>query len=151
MRNSLILWDPFKELLDTGDVFDRFFARNLKPASSLWGLPGKKYDVPAIDVYDKKDRLVAKVEVPGLGKEDLKVSVDGDVLTVTGERKKEDEIKEKDYYCSERVYGSFSRSIPLPVSVDKDRVKASYKKGVLTVELPKSKEAVSKEIEVDIQ
>ncbi|MFH1415526.1 MAG: Hsp20/alpha crystallin family protein [Elusimicrobiota bacterium] len=88
MRNNLILWDPFKELLDTTDMYDRFLAGNHDPARSLLGMFGKGYDMPAVDIYDKKDHIVAQLEVPGLEKKDLKVSVDSDVLKITGEKKK---------------------------------------------------------------
>ncbi|MDH5174557.1 MAG: Hsp20/alpha crystallin family protein, partial [Elusimicrobiota bacterium] len=84
-------------------------------------------------------------------KKNVKVSVDGDVLSIRGETKKAQEVKEKDYYYSERAYGSFYRALPLPVTVEKEKVKASYKDGVLTIELPKTKEAKAKETDIQIE
>lgn len=151
MRNNLALWGPFKELPDTRDIFDRFFNWDLRPARHALGLLGNINAPPAVDVYEENDRLFVKSEIPGLDKKDIKVTVDDGVLTIKGERKKEEGIKEKDYYCCGRVYGSFSQSIPLPVEVEKDNAKASYKNGILTIDLPKSKDVKTGEIEVAIR
>lgn len=147
MRN-LVRWEPFKELATVSDIFERFLGRSLKPTFSLlqdgfWS--------PAVDVYDKKDRLVAKVELPGIDKKDVKINIDGDVLNIKGEVRKEQETKEKDCYYSERAYGNFSRSILLPVVVQKEKAKASYKDGILTIDLPKSEDVKSKEIEIEVK
>jgi len=144
---NLIPWEPFRELADIGNIFDRFFGRM---AQRRPGLLGEKFWSPAIDVYDQKDRIVVKAEIPGIDKKNVKVSVDDDVLSIRGETKKAQEVKEKDYYYSERAYGSFYRTLPLPVTVEKEKVKASYKDGVLTIELLKTKEAKSKETDIQI-
>ncbi|MFB0527680.1 MAG: Hsp20/alpha crystallin family protein [bacterium] len=146
---NLIPWEPFRELVDIGNIFDRFFGRMARRRPAL-GLFGEGFWAPAIDVYDKEDRIVVKAELPGIDKKDVKVSVDGDILSIRGETKKAQEVKEKDYYYSERAYGSFYRTLPLPVIVEKEKVKASYKDGILTIELPKTKEATSKETDVQI-
>jgi len=143
---NLIPWGPFREMADIGTIFDRFFGRNL--AQLRRGVFGDRFWAPPIDVYDHKDYLIVKAELPGIDKKDVKVSVDGNILTIKGETKKEQEVKEKDYYYSERAYGSFYRTLPLPVAVQKEKVKASYKDGILTIELLKSKEARSKDIEI---
>lgn len=148
---NLIPYRPFRELLDLEKVFDRFFDHGLflrKPSLDLWGNGAWS---PAIDIRDKKDRLVVKAELPGIEKKDLSVKVDGDTLTIKRESKKEQEAKEKDYYYTERSYGSFSRTVSLPTAVQKQETKASYKDGILTVELPKSKETLSKETDIPIQ
>jgi HSP20 family protein len=93
---------------------------------------------PAIEVFEKEDKFVVKAELPGMKEEDIDVSVVGDTLTIKGERKAESEVKEEDYYCCERSYGSFSRSIALPSSVDAKKIEASYEDGVLEVSLPKA-------------
>ncbi|MDH5661902.1 MAG: Hsp20/alpha crystallin family protein [Elusimicrobiota bacterium] len=145
---NLIPWEPFRELADIGSIFDRFFGRMARRRP---GLLGEGFWSPAIDVYDQKDRIVVKAELPGIDKKNVKVSVEGDVLSIRGETKKAQEVKEKDYYYSERAYGSFYRALPLPVTVEKEKVKASYKDGVLTIELPKTKEAKAKETDIQIE
>jgi len=148
---NLIPWEPFREMVEIGNIFDRFFGRNLAQRRPRLGLFGDGFWSPAIDVYDQKDCLVVKAELPGIDKKDVKVSIDGDVLSIRGEIKKEQEVKEKDYYYSERAYGSFYRTLPLPVAVQKEKVKASYKDGILTIELPKSEEAISKETDIQVE
>ncbi len=148
---NLVRWEPFRELVNIGNVFDRFFGQNLTHQRPTPGLLGDGSWSPAIDLYDKKDRLVVKAELPGIDKKDVKVSVDGDTLSIRGETKKEQEVKEKDCYYSERSFGSFYRTVSLPVAVQKDKVKASYKNGVLTIDLPKNEEAKSKETEIQVQ
>ncbi len=146
---NLIPWEPFTEMADIGTIFDRFFGRNL--AQLRRGFFGDGFWAPAVEVYDQKDQLIVKAELPGIDKKDVKVSVDGNILTIRGETKKEQEVREKDYYYSERAYGSFYRTLRLPVTVQKEKVKASYKDGILTIELPKSKEARAEDIEIQDQ
>ncbi len=102
----------------------------------------------AIEVFEKEDKFVVKAELPGMKEEDIDVSVVGDILTVKGERKAETEVKEEDYYCCERSYGSFSRSIAVPSNVDAKKITASFDDGVLEVSLPKAPEVKPKKISV---
>jgi HSP20 family protein len=97
---------------------------------------------------DEKDEIVVKVDLPGLDQKDIEVTVQDGTLTIRGERKKEKEEKREDYYYAERSYGAFLRSLPLPKGVEADKVKATFKKGVLEVHLPKAKEVTGKTIEV---
>lgn len=94
--------------------------------------------------------MVVKAELPGMGKEEIEVTVSGDVVTIKGEKKKEEEVKEKDYYRRERSYGSFARSVQLPCEVKGDEIKANFKDGVLEIRCPKSEEAKKKSISVKI-
>jgi HSP20 family protein len=103
---------------------------------------------PAVDVYEDKDQFTVVAEVPGLKKEDLNLSLHNGVLTISGERKRED--KPEQGFRSERFVGRFQRSITLPVSVDPSGVKATYQDGLLKVVLPKSEEAKPKQIEVSV-
>ena len=103
---------------------------------------------PAIEVFEKEDKFVVKAELPGMTEEDIDISVVGDTLTIKGERKAESEVKEEDYYCCERSYGSFSRSIAVPSNVDAKKIEASYEDGVLEVSLPKAPEVKPKKIAV---
>ncbi len=104
---------------------------------------------PSVDVAEDKDKLTVTAEVPGLEAEDIDISLTGETLTIKGEKKRESEAKEENYHRVERSYGSFVRSFRLPAEVDPDKVKASYKKGVLTLTLPKAAEAKSKKIHIE--
>jgi len=103
---------------------------------------------PAVDIYEDKDKYVAKAELPGMRKEDIDVSLEGNTLTISGERKEEEEKKEGDTYRSERYFGRFQRTVTLPAAVDPNKIQATYKDGVLTVIIPKAEEAKPKQIEV---
>ena len=103
---------------------------------------------PAVEVFDKDDRLVVKAEIPGMKEEDIDVSVEDNTLTIRGERKAETEVKEEDYYCCERSYGTFFRSMSLPSKVDAEKIEANYEDGVLEVTLPKASEVQSKKVKV---
>ncbi len=105
---------------------------------------------PPIDLYEKDNKVVVKAEIPGIEPEKLDLSVDGNLLTIRGEKKQENEVKEKDHYRLERSYGSFERTVELPATVSADQAKASYVKGVLRVELPKVEEEKKKKIKVDV-
>jgi HSP20 family protein len=105
---------------------------------------------PALDVLDDKDNLVVKVELPGLKKDEINLSLHDGVLTISGERKHEVEKKEGQSFRSERYFGKFQRGVTLPTAVDASKVNATYKDGVLTVELPKAEEAKPKQIAVSV-
>ncbi|MEW5767324.1 MAG: Hsp20/alpha crystallin family protein [bacterium] len=145
---SLIKWSPFRPakrvstLWDFGDELERLLERPFG-----WRYSGF---TPAVDLLDRGDHLTVKAELPGLDKKDIHVSLEDDVLTIRGELKRDKEVKEEDYYCCERSYGSFARSISLPTRVEAEETKASYKDGVLEINLTKAKEARPKEIEVKV-
>ena len=140
------------EILPRKNDFDRWFDRLVedfwrRPFPTLWR-PGRSWPseagtmhLLAVDLYEEKEDIVVKAELPGLSKEDITVQVTDSMLLIKGEKKREEEIKEGDYYCSERSFGSFSRSIDLPSDVKADHVKASFKDGVLEIRLPKTEEA----------
>ena len=106
--------------------------------------------MPSADISETKDKLLIKAELPGLEAKDINVSVSGDLLTIKGEKKKEEEEKDEHHHFVERYYGSFQRSFRLPVSVQSDKVEATFDKGVLNITLLKKKEAEKKEIEVKV-
>jgi HSP20 family protein len=106
---------------------------------------------PSVDMFDKKDEIVVKAEIPGVEKENISISLSDNMLTIKGEMKKEEEVKEEDYYYSERSYGSFSRSLNLPAKVQAEKIKASFKNGILEIHLPKAEEAKPKEIKVEVK
>jgi len=110
-----------------------------------------RLQAPTLDLYEEKDEVVVKAEMPGLTKEDVEITLSDSTLTLKGEKKKEEEVKEKDYYRCEREYGSFLRTVQLPAEVKADGAKAVFKNGVLEVRLPKSTEAKKKEVHVRVQ
>jgi HSP20 family protein len=106
---------------------------------------------PAVDVYEDKDTLTVRAELPGLKKEEIEISLHEGVLTLAGERKGEVKAEGAETYRSERWLGRFSRTVNLPVAVVADQIKATYTDGVLTVSLPKAEEAKPKQISITVQ
>jgi HSP20 family protein len=133
--------DRFRTEVDR--LFDDFFTR---------GTFGRLFEggdwAPVIDVSESGKEIVVHAEVPGIDSKDIDISLNGRILTIKGEKKQEEEEKEKSYHRIERTYGSFSRSFELPADVDGDKVRAKYKDGVLKLNLPKKKEQSVKKIEV---
>jgi HSP20 family protein len=146
---TLVQWKP-REMKHFGNLFDEVFNFGIMPQSrelrNRW-LEGGEWS-PLVDVMDKKDKIIAKAELPGVDKKDIKITLSDNILSIRGERKEEKETKKEDYYCSERVQGSYSRTIALPVEVDSKKIKASFKNGVLEVILPKAEKVTPKEIEI---
>lgn len=139
-------WSPRREMERAFEDFFRDFRElaTLNPASLLQGV-----NVPSIDMYEEKDKFVVKAEVPGVDKDEIHISVVDHTLQLRGETKKEEAKEDRDYHYSERVYGAFFREIPLPSAVNTDQIRATFKNGVLTIEMPKSKEAAGKEIKIE--
>ncbi len=105
---------------------------------------------PSVDVYEEKNDVVVKAEIPGLSKDDVQVSLTGTTLTLSGEKRKEEEVKEGEYTHSERSYGKFSRTLSLPCEVKSDKGKATFKNGILEVRIPKTEEAKKRHVTVKI-
>jgi HSP20 family protein len=144
-------WNPWKELEEMEKRLSTVFG----PARSAAG--GDKKEAiavtewsPLVDITEDDKEFVVKAEIPEMKKEDIKINVHDDVLTISGERKYEKEEKGKKYHRVERAYGSFMRSFTLPEEADGTKVSAEYKDGVLKVHLPKSEKAKPKAIEVKI-
>lgn len=139
-------WPSFDRLTGLRDELDRLFDFSLPTRDS--GLFSGW--TPALDVFDEKEHLAVKVELPGLKKEDIELSLHDGVLTVSGERKNEREQKDGETFRSERYFGRFQRSVTLQTAVDAAKVSAAYKDGTLTVILPKAEEAKPRQIEVSV-
>ncbi len=122
--------------------------RELEPFRVARGL---RLRAPSLDMYEEKNDVIVKAEMPGMTKDNIEITLTGSTLTLKGEKKKEEEVKEKDYYRSEREYGAFLRTIELPAEVKGEGVKATFTDGVLEVRLPKSEEAKKKEVRVKVQ
>lgn len=103
---------------------------------------------PSVNIYDKDGKLVVEAELPGVNKDDIEVHVENGVLTLRGERKKEEEVKDENFYRLERSYGSFSRSFTLPSDVDADKIEASYKDGMLILKAPRTEAAKAKQVKI---
>ena len=141
-------WPAFGRLTDLRDEIDRLFESPLaEVARSARLFSGW---TPALDLYEDKDNLVVKLELPGMKREDIDVSLHEGSLCVSGERKSEDKHREADAYRAERFFGRFQRTVALPTPVAADNVKAQYKDGILTITLPKTEEAKPKRIDVNV-
>jgi len=140
---AIVRWDPFNDLFGIKRDLDRFLGRwddNEEANMSLWR--------PAVDIFETKDNMVLRAELPGMKKEDVKINLENNVLSLRGERRFDSEVKRENYQRIERAYGTFCRSFTLPTNVDKNRIEATYRDGVLEVTLPKSEEARPKQIEI---
>lgn len=104
--------------------------------------------LPSIDISEDEKEIVVKAEIPGCKAEDIEIDVQGNILSISGEKKRYEEKKEKGCYCSERVYGSFRREIAIPSEVQSDKVSAVSKDGILTITLPKAEKSKSNKIQV---
>jgi len=116
-----------------------------------WGRQEERDWVPTVDVEERENEFLVSVDIPGVEKKDVKVSLENNILTIKGERKMERSEEEGTYHCTERCYGTFSRSFTLPRTVDASKIHAKNKEGVLTITLPKAEEAKEREIVVDVK
>jgi len=139
--------DPFDLVADLQGDMNRLFSSSLHrgPQTSFGEF------LPSLEVKEDENKFQLHLDIPGMERKDLDISVSGNILTVKGERKEEEHKKEKGCFYSERRYGSFQRSVELPVEVDADKVAATYKDGVLELVLPKSEKAKPKQIKVDVK
>tara|TARA_B100000959_G_scaffold211231_1_gene221989 strand:+ start:576 stop:1025 length:450 start_codon:yes stop_codon:yes gene_type:complete len=140
LEDSLSSWRPF--LTDDVDNFAEWFFPNTA------GTDG--FSSPNIDLYDDKEDLVVRAEIPGANEKDIDVSLEDGILSIKGERKLENEDNKDSYYRIERSYGSFSRSFKLPVEVKTGDARASYKNGILEIRIPKEEKAKPKKIEINV-
>jgi len=137
---------------DLDRMFEDFLGRRLRPfwPERWWPAAGMEITTPAVDLYEEKDDIVVKAELPGMEKDNIEVNLSENRLTIKGEKKKEEEVKKEGYYRSERSYGSFVRTLELPTEVQTDKVKAAFKNGILEIRLPKTEEAKKKETKVKV-
>jgi len=150
-RQRDLWWDPFRDLEVIQNEMNRLFDSSLMAWRDRGtGLLEGAWS-PAVDIYDSKDNIMVKADIPGMKKEEIDVSVQDDTLVIKGEKKQEKEVKEKDFVRTERFYGTFNRSIRLPAEVDSTKVSATYKNGVLEIILPKKEEAKQKQLKIEIK
>lgn len=131
---------------EMNSLFERFFGRE-----SLPSFFGARAFAPLLDVVETREAVEVRADLPGIGKENLEISVTGDMLTIKGEKKSDREEKDQNYHLVERSCGSFQRSVSIPSYVMTDKVTAEFKDGVLTVKLPKKEEVKSKSVKVEVK
>ncbi|MEX2117233.1 MAG: Hsp20/alpha crystallin family protein [Bacteroidota bacterium] len=153
----LIRWNPTRELSsvptelwniqrDFNSLFGAMTGGNQDDGSSglsLW--------TPAVDISEHENEYHVKVELPGINKDDVKITLESNILTIRGEKKQEEDVKEEGMHRMERVYGSFRRSFTLPTVVKESEIGAIYKDGILMITLPKAEEVKPKQIEVKVK
>ncbi|MHB8411137.1 MAG: Hsp20/alpha crystallin family protein [Candidatus Acidiferrales bacterium] len=145
--NSISRWEPFRNVSSLQEQVNRLFESTFphkgdESTLTAWA--------PAVDVYETENELVIKADLPEISEKDLDVRVENNMMTIRGERKFEQQVKEDSYLRMERAYGSFSRSFSLPNTVNTEAINADYKNGVLTVTLPKRAESKPKQVKINI-
>jgi HSP20 family protein len=152
--NDLASWTPMADLStdlfsmqgELNRIFDRFFNHGATDDNDLrtstW--------YPSVDVTERDDAYVMKAELPGVSRGDVKITLKDNLLTIHGEKKRETEEKDKNYFRNERHYGVFQRTFTLPSKVHGEKINANFTNGVLTIEIPKAEDAKPKEIEVKV-
>lgn len=144
--NSISRWEPFRGISTLQEQVNRLF-ENSFPGRQEGSLASW---APAVDVHETENELVVTADIPGMNEKDLDVRVENNMLTISGERTTESNVKEDNYLRVERSYGSFSRSFSLPNTINPEAVAAEYKNGVLTVKLPKRAEAKPRQVKVNV-
>ena len=139
-------WEPFRGLGDLQTQMNRLFDSVTGQSATA----GERVWLPAVDVRETKDDIVLSFDIPGVSEKDVQLSITGDLLTVKGERRFEREASDATFHRVERLYGKFERSVQLPIMVQTDKVKATYRDGVLEVKLPKAEEVKPREIKIDL-
>ena len=146
-EKQITRWEPLRNFLSLrdnfDDLFENFFGRMPMERQDLWA--------PIVDIVENNGNIEVKVELPGMNKDDIKVTIKNNMLRLSGERKQEEETTEKTFHRSERYFGKFCRTIQLPADIDADKIKAQYKDGVLNLTLPKPESMKPKEIEIEVK
>ncbi len=140
-------WDPLRELSSLKNQMDKILETLIGEGEEIksgsW--------VPPVDIYETENEIVIKAEVPGVSQEDIEIKIEDDTLIIRGEKKFARDVEREVYHRAERVYGKFQRSFIIPKSIEKDKIKATLKQGVLTIILPKKEEVKPKEISIQVE
>jgi len=149
---ALIRWEPVRELHTMQNEMNRLFNTFFDSPSrgNGGGTAVRRRWIPAMDVVQTEDHFVLRADLPGLSESDVKIEVEDNVLTVSGERKSEHEDKGEGYYRVERASGSFSRSLTLPEGVDADAIQADFTNGVLEVQIPKPEQHKPRKVQISL-
>ncbi|MGE5359748.1 MAG: Hsp20/alpha crystallin family protein [Bacteroidales bacterium] len=147
---AIVRWDPFRDLAEVQERVNRALG-------DFYGTRGsddvmrRGAWIPPVDIYEGQNHeMIIKAEMPDIRQEDLDIRVEDNTLTITGEKKLDESVKQDQFHRVERAYGQFSRSFSLPASIDSEKVSADYKNGVLTIKLPMREEAKPKQIQVKV-
>ena len=146
--SNMTRWEPARETMTLREAMDRLFDDAFTRPFSIMRDGGSNWSSPAIDMYQTDNEVVVKAALPGIKADEVEINVTGDVLTLRGEMKQEEERKEKSWHMREQRWGAFERSVRLPTAVVADQAKADFADGILTVSLPKSEKVKSKTITV---
>jgi HSP20 family protein len=147
---AIVRWDPFRDLAEVQERVNRVLGE-------FYG--GRGQDdvmrrgtwIPPVDIYEGPNHeMVIKAELPDIRREDIDIRVEDNTLTISGEKKLDEDVKQEQFHRVERAYGTFTRSFSLPATIDTEKVNAEYKNGVLTVKLPMREEAKPKQIQVKV-
>ena len=148
---ALVRWDPFRDVAELQNRINRMFEES-------FGRPRDRDDEmnlrawrPAVDIYESENGMVVAVELPGVSKENVSVEVKDDVLTLSGERRVNPAIKEDSYYLRERLFGPFMRSFTLNQNIKPELIKATFKEGILEIELPRPAQEQPRQITVNVE
>ena len=147
---AVVKWDPFRDLVSIQDRMNRLFEQTLSRSRGEEGVTATTW-TPAVDLYETADTILMKAELPGVAREDIQIQIDGNTLTLKGERRFARDVQEESYLRIERAYGSFHRSFALPATVQQENVRAVLKDGVLELVLPKAEDSKPKRISVDVR
>ncbi|MBF0444756.1 MAG: Hsp20/alpha crystallin family protein [Magnetococcales bacterium] len=144
--STYVTYDPFRNVRSLQGEINRLFDKDMDDSS------GQLTQWPMrVDIREDENQIVVKADLPGMEQKDIQVNVDNGMLTISGERKFDDEENKENYHRVERAYGRFSRSFQLPNTTDMGKIGAAYKNGVLEVTLPKLEEAKPRSIQVDVK
>ena len=147
---AIVKWDPFRDVAALQDRINRIFSESFGRSRDIDDEVSLYDWRPPVDIYEAADGIVLKVELPGVNKDDVSVEVKDNVLTLKGERLLDPEIEDDDYYRKERSFGKFNRAFSLQEPIKPDLIKASFKDGVLTVEIPRLEQEKPKQVTVNI-
>lgn len=145
--------EPVSRFAVTWDIdrwFEDFFRRPFPAVTPRFAFEEAEF-TPAIDIYEEENDVVVKAELPGMKKEDIDIRLDGDTITIAGDKKAERKSERKGFYRYESSYGSFCRTMALPTDVQYDKVKAEFKDGILEIRMPKTEEARERGIKIPIR
>jgi len=146
---NLVKWNPAKDLFMLNRRLEKLLDDDFFRFPSLFSGEEKIWS-PQVDIYEDDKKILLKAELPEIDLKDVEIKLKDNSLILKGERKFDNELKKENFYRLERSYGSFKRQFSIPSYVDKDKVKASYKDGILQIQLPKKKEAKPKKIDINV-
>jgi HSP20 family protein len=147
---ALIRWEPAREVQSIQSEMNRLFNTFFEPSAGGNGGAVMRRWTPAMDLVETDHHYVLRADLPGVSEGDVKIELEDNVLTISGERKSEHEETEEGYYRVERAYGSFARTLTLPEGVDAEAISANFDRGVLEVQIPKPEQRKPRKVEISV-